>query len=161
MRPVASAEIFQGESPDDGGASTGRGAPARALDGPHARVSRPPPRDSRRVRARARAHASPRRRGGACVRGGGRGVSRRAPRARRRLGDGRAAACGARGGAVPRRRGPDQANAFVAAVEALYEAGVRPVPLDIRLSDLGPDPEELEARATPRTRGILVVHLYG
>src|SRR5579885_2682760 len=58
-----------------------------------------------------------------------------------------------------------QANAFVAAVEALYEAGVRPVPLDIRLSDLGPDPEELEARATPRTRGILVLedcsHAHG
>ncbi|HLK11695.1 MAG TPA: DegT/DnrJ/EryC1/StrS family aminotransferase [Candidatus Binatia bacterium] len=54
-----------------------------------------------------------------------------------------------------------QANAFVAAVEALYEAGVRPVPVDVRLSDLGPDPEELEARATPRTRAVLVVHLYG
>jgi dTDP-4-amino-4,6-dideoxygalactose transaminase len=54
-----------------------------------------------------------------------------------------------------------QANAFVAAVEALHEAGVRPVPVDIRLSDLGPDPEELAARATRRTRGIVVVHLYG
>jgi dTDP-4-amino-4,6-dideoxygalactose transaminase len=54
-----------------------------------------------------------------------------------------------------------QANAFVAAIEALHEAGVRPVPVDIQLEDLGPDPAELAARLTPRTRGILVVHLYG
>ncbi len=54
-----------------------------------------------------------------------------------------------------------QANAFMAAVEALHDAGVRPVPVDIRLEDLGPDPAEMAARITPRTRGILVVHLYG
>jgi dTDP-4-amino-4,6-dideoxygalactose transaminase len=48
-----------------------------------------------------------------------------------------------------------QANAFVAAVEALHRAGVTPVPVDIRLSDLGPDPDALEARLGPRTRGIL------
>ena len=54
-----------------------------------------------------------------------------------------------------------QANAFVAAAEALHRAGVTPVPVDIRLSDLGPDPDALEARLGPRTRGILVVHLHG
>lgn len=54
-----------------------------------------------------------------------------------------------------------QANAFVAAVEALHDAGVRPIPVDIQESDLGPDPAELRSRITPRTRGILVVHLYG
>jgi dTDP-4-amino-4,6-dideoxygalactose transaminase len=54
-----------------------------------------------------------------------------------------------------------QANAFVAAVEALHRAGAVPVPVDVRLDDLGPDPEELAARVTPRTRGIVVVHLYG
>jgi dTDP-4-amino-4,6-dideoxygalactose transaminase len=54
-----------------------------------------------------------------------------------------------------------QANAFVAAVEALHRAGVVPVPVDIRLSDLGPDPGELEASIGPRTRGILIVHLHG
>ena len=54
-----------------------------------------------------------------------------------------------------------QANAYVAAVEALHRAGVTPVPVDIRLSDLGPDPDALEARLGPRTRGILVVHLHG
>jgi dTDP-4-amino-4,6-dideoxygalactose transaminase len=54
-----------------------------------------------------------------------------------------------------------QANAFVAAVEAMRLAGVVPIPVDIRLDDLGPDPKELAARMTPRTRGILVVHLHG
>lgn len=54
-----------------------------------------------------------------------------------------------------------QANAFMAAVEALHDAGVRPVPIDVRLDDLGPDPDHLAARIGPRTRGILAVHLYG
>src|SRR5439155_243260 len=53
-----------------------------------------------------------------------------------------------------------QANAFVAAVEALQRAGARPVPVDIRLEDLGPDPDDLAARLSPHTRGLLVVHLY-
>lgn len=54
-----------------------------------------------------------------------------------------------------------QANSFVAAAEALYRAGVRAVPVDIRLDDLGPDLGEVQAKFGERTRGILVVHLYG
>jgi dTDP-4-amino-4,6-dideoxygalactose transaminase len=54
-----------------------------------------------------------------------------------------------------------QANAFMAAVEALIDVGARPVPVDIQLHDLGPDPADLEARMSPRTRAILVVHLHG
>ena len=54
-----------------------------------------------------------------------------------------------------------QANTFVAAVEALVDVGARPVPVDIRLDDLGPDPAHLAALVGPRTRAILVVHLYG
>ena len=54
-----------------------------------------------------------------------------------------------------------QANAFVADVEALQRAGASPIPVDIRLEDLGPDPALLEASLTGRTRGILVVHLHG
>jgi dTDP-4-amino-4,6-dideoxygalactose transaminase len=54
-----------------------------------------------------------------------------------------------------------QANSFVAAVESVQRAGVTPIPVDIRLDDLGPDPGALEANLTERTRGILVVHLYG
>ena len=54
-----------------------------------------------------------------------------------------------------------QANAFVAAVEAIQRAGGTPVAADIRLDDLGPDPDDLAARTTPRTRAVLVVHLHG
>jgi dTDP-4-amino-4,6-dideoxygalactose transaminase len=54
-----------------------------------------------------------------------------------------------------------QANAFVAAVEAIHRAGARPVPCDIRPDDLGPDPEDAAARIGPRTRAIVVVHLHG
>lgn len=54
-----------------------------------------------------------------------------------------------------------QANAFVAAVEALHDTGARPIAVDIRLDDLGPDLEDMAESLTPRTRGILVVHLYG
>jgi len=54
-----------------------------------------------------------------------------------------------------------QANAFMAAVEALLDVGTRPVPVDIRLDDLGPDLDDLAAHITPRTRAIMVVHLYG
>src|SRR5881296_1305858 len=45
-----------------------------------------------------------------------------------------------------------QANAFVAAVEAIRQAGAQPVPVDIRLDDLGPDPDDLSRRLTPHTR---------
>jgi dTDP-4-amino-4,6-dideoxygalactose transaminase len=54
-----------------------------------------------------------------------------------------------------------QANAFVAAVEAIRLAGATPVASDIRLDDLGPDPDDLAARIGPRTRAIVVVHLHG
>ncbi len=54
-----------------------------------------------------------------------------------------------------------QANAFMAAVEALQDYGIRPVPVEIRLEDLGPELDDLASRITERTRGIMVVHLYG
>src|SRR5262245_45481656 len=54
-----------------------------------------------------------------------------------------------------------QANAFIAAVEAIHRIGARPVATDIRLADLGPDVDDIVARLTPRTRAILVVHLHG
>ncbi|HLY36699.1 MAG TPA: DegT/DnrJ/EryC1/StrS family aminotransferase, partial [Candidatus Binatia bacterium] len=50
--------------------------------------------------------------------------------------------------------GPDdevlvQANAFMAAVEAVHRTGARPVATDIRLTDLGPDVADMAARVTP------------
>ena len=54
-----------------------------------------------------------------------------------------------------------QANAFVAAVEAIHRAGAVPVAVDVRVADLGPDRDALAAAITPRTRAILVVHRHG
>jgi len=54
-----------------------------------------------------------------------------------------------------------QANAFIAAVEAIHAAGATPIAVDIRSEDLGPDPDDLAAHVSPRTRAILVVHLHG
>jgi dTDP-4-amino-4,6-dideoxygalactose transaminase len=53
------------------------------------------------------------------------------------------------------------ANTFVASAEAVVLAGATP-----RFADVSPDtllltPEELEAAITPRTRAVIVVHLYG
>jgi dTDP-4-amino-4,6-dideoxygalactose transaminase len=54
-----------------------------------------------------------------------------------------------------------QANAFVAAVEAIHDVDAMPVPIDVRTDDLGPDPALLAGAVGPRTRAIVVVHLYG
>jgi dTDP-4-amino-4,6-dideoxygalactose transaminase len=54
-----------------------------------------------------------------------------------------------------------QANAFMAAVEAIADVGAHPIPIDVQERDLGPDVEQMASRVTARTRAILVVHLYG
>lgn len=54
-----------------------------------------------------------------------------------------------------------QANAFVAAVEAIADVGAHPVPIDVQERDLGPDVDQMASRVTAKTRAILVVHLYG
>src|SRR5262249_6411883 len=54
-----------------------------------------------------------------------------------------------------------QANGFTADVEAIRIAGARPVLVDVAPSGYGPDPAALEAAVTPRTRAVLLVHLYG
>src|SRR5262249_27808237 len=53
------------------------------------------------------------------------------------------------------------ANAFVAAVEAVWWLKARPVLVDVQDWDLGPDPEQIQRRLTRKTKAILVVHLYG
>ena len=54
-----------------------------------------------------------------------------------------------------------QANAFAAAVEATKIAGATPVAVDIREEDLGPDADQVASAITPRTKAVIVVHMYG
>ena len=50
---------------------------------------------------------------------------------------------------------------FVATGSAVSALGARPVFADIRPETYNLDPSQLERRITPRTRGIIAVHLYG
>jgi dTDP-4-amino-4,6-dideoxygalactose transaminase len=50
---------------------------------------------------------------------------------------------------------------FVATGSAVSALGAKPVFADIRPDTYNIDPAELEKRVTPRTRAIIVVHLYG
>ena len=53
------------------------------------------------------------------------------------------------------------ANAGVPPVAAVVAAGARPVFCDVDPLTHTLDPEEIDRRVTPRTRALLVVHLYG
>lgn len=53
------------------------------------------------------------------------------------------------------------ANAGVPPVAAIVGAGARPVFCDVDARTHTLDPDEIDKRVTPRTRAILVVHLYG
>jgi dTDP-4-amino-4,6-dideoxygalactose transaminase len=50
---------------------------------------------------------------------------------------------------------------FVATGSAVSALGAKPVFADIRPDTYNIDPSELERRVTPRTRAIVIVHLYG
>jgi dTDP-4-amino-4,6-dideoxygalactose transaminase len=53
------------------------------------------------------------------------------------------------------------AHTFIATVEAVKQAGYRPVFVDIDPDTCLMDPGQIEAAITPRTRAIIPVHLYG
>lgn len=53
------------------------------------------------------------------------------------------------------------ANAFAAAVEAVHHAGARPVLVDVEADGFGPDLDAVEQAITPRTKAMIVTHLYG
>ena len=53
------------------------------------------------------------------------------------------------------------ANTFVATFEAVTQAGLVPVPVDVGQSDYGLDPRAVESAVGSRTQAVLAVHLYG
>lgn len=53
------------------------------------------------------------------------------------------------------------ANTYIASVLAISDAGLVPVPVDIDVKTMNLDTSLIEAAVTPRTRGIMTVHLYG
>jgi perosamine synthetase len=50
---------------------------------------------------------------------------------------------------------------YVATANAVRYCGARPVLIDSEPRTMGLDPAQLESKITPRTRGIIPVHLYG
>jgi dTDP-4-amino-4,6-dideoxygalactose transaminase len=52
-------------------------------------------------------------------------------------------------------------NTFIATTEAISQAGGRPVFVDIDPGTYTLDPKKIEAAITPKTKGIVPVHLYG
>jgi len=53
------------------------------------------------------------------------------------------------------------ANSFIASSSCISYTGAKPVFADIDPVTLNIDPADVERRITPRTRGIIVVHLFG
>lgn len=53
------------------------------------------------------------------------------------------------------------ANTYIASILAISENGLVPVLVEPDINTYQIDPEKIEAAITPRTRAILIVHLYG
>ena len=53
------------------------------------------------------------------------------------------------------------ANTFIATILAISENGCTPVPVEPDISTYNIDPDKIEDAITPRTKAIVVVHLYG
>jgi dTDP-4-amino-4,6-dideoxygalactose transaminase len=52
-------------------------------------------------------------------------------------------------------------NTYIATILAILHAGLKPVLVEPDISTYNIDPAKIEERITPRTRAIIVVHLYG
>jgi len=50
---------------------------------------------------------------------------------------------------------------YIASVNAISYCGAKPVFIDVENDSWGIDPEELEKAITPKTKAVIVVHLYG
>lgn len=53
------------------------------------------------------------------------------------------------------------ANTYIASILAITENGLTPVFIEPRIDTYQIDGEQIEAKITPRTKAILIVHLYG
>lgn len=53
------------------------------------------------------------------------------------------------------------ANTFIASLLAISANGCKPVPVEPDICTMNIDPAKIEEKITPRTRAIMVVHLYG
>ena len=54
-----------------------------------------------------------------------------------------------------------QANGFIADLEAIYFAGAKPVFLEVDPKTFGPDLEDLKRKITPKSKALLLIHMYG
>jgi dTDP-4-amino-4,6-dideoxygalactose transaminase len=54
-----------------------------------------------------------------------------------------------------------QANAFIADFEAIHWVGAEPVFVEVDSKTFGPDLFDLQKKITPRTKALLLVHMYG
>lgn len=52
-------------------------------------------------------------------------------------------------------------NTYIATILSVLQAGLVPVPVEPDPRTCNIDPDRIEARITPRTRAVMVVHLYG
>lgn len=50
---------------------------------------------------------------------------------------------------------------YIATAEAISQAGAKPVFADIKLDTFNIDPKEIEKKITPKTKAIIIVHLFG
>lgn len=53
------------------------------------------------------------------------------------------------------------ANTYIASILAISENGLKPVLVEPDIKTYNIDPKEIEEKITPKTRAIMVVHLYG
>ena len=53
------------------------------------------------------------------------------------------------------------ANTYIASILAVSENRLKPVPVEPDINTFNIDPFKIEEKITPRTKGIMIVHLYG
>lgn len=54
-----------------------------------------------------------------------------------------------------------QANGFIADLEAIHFAGAEPVFVEVDPETFGPDLEDLKKKISPRTKALILIHMYG